>query len=97
MKARKAVAIIISLTMVFVIFFSLAFIIAEADHDCAGDSCPICQSVGAAEDTLKKISSSVVFTAVAFAAFLIVINNIKVFIGEGITFSPVLLKVKLSD
>ena len=97
MKAKRMIAIIISLTIVFVTVFSLAFIIAEADHDCAGEGCPICQSVGTAEDSLKKISSSVLLAAVSFAALFVIVKYKKFVIGRVATTNPVLLKVKLSD
>ena len=88
---------ILSVLLVFVLLFSLFFIVAEAGHDCASDDCAICRIVAVAEDVLKK-------TALLFCAFVILAaaclaagRTLPVFAAASSSFNPVLLKVKLSN
>ncbi len=44
-KAKRAVALILCVGMVLVLFTSSAYLAHEADHLCAGDHCEICERV----------------------------------------------------
>ena len=65
MKLQKAAAIAVSLALVFAMLFSLFFLVAEADHDCASDDCAICRMIHITEDLLKKVILSVCAAAIA--------------------------------
>ncbi|MBQ7566609.1 MAG: hypothetical protein IJT18_05755 [Oscillospiraceae bacterium] len=96
MKARKA-AVILSFLLLFVMLFSLFFVIAEADHDCAHEDCPICRLLAVVEDTLKKALPALCAAAVAAAATLAAEALRGFFAKPVVSANPVLLKVKLSD
>ena len=66
MTKRKA-ALILTISFVFVMLFSHVFIIAEADHDCSGEDCPVCAVIAVLSDAFKELSL-IGFAAVLFAA-----------------------------
>ena len=97
MKTRKNVAGVLSFLLLFVLLFSHLFIVAEADHQCSGEDCRICQTIWIVEGILKGISLliglSVTIIAMRFAA----IGSHFRFIQTAFRFTPILLKVKLSN
>ncbi|MGI6722349.1 MAG: hypothetical protein ACOX4I_07400 [Anaerovoracaceae bacterium] len=56
-KKQRILAGFISAAFVFVIFFSLLFIVEETHHDCPGEGCPICALIHQAEQALNQIGS----------------------------------------
>lgn len=62
---KRILAGIIAVAVVFVMLFSAAFIVHEADHDCIGDGCPTCYQISVCISTLKMLSYAVVAVAVA--------------------------------
>ena len=61
-KARIA-ALLICVVFCCAIAFSAFFIIAEADHDCAGEHCPICAEIAACVVLLETAAVAVIFSA----------------------------------
>ena len=51
------------MTILLVLLFSAAFIAAEADHDCAGENCPICAQIAVCQNILKTFSLAVCIAA----------------------------------
>ena len=46
MNARKrGNALLLCIGLVLVLFVSSAFLIQEADHDCCGEHCPVCEMI----------------------------------------------------
>ena len=41
--------------MLVVVLFSAFYIVAETDHDCTGDDCPICACIQQCENILNQI------------------------------------------
>ena len=97
MKTRRAIVIVISLLFIFILLFSHLFILAEADHDCSGEDCPICQIITIAEKTLQGFSLLICFGATVVAALSAAIKLRCVSDHKGSRFTPVLFKVKLSN
>ena len=97
MKLQKAAAIAVSLALVFAMLFSLFFLVAEADHDCASDDCAICRMIHITEDLLKKVILSVCAAAIAAAAWFSVIGARFFCVRRALSSTPVELRVKLSD
>ena len=96
MKAKRAVAVIISILFVSVMLFSHIFIIAEADHDCVGESCHICRVIEVAENTVKSTSTAATSTVALFAALFLLINLINFSCKFNFLSTLITLKVKLS-
>lgn len=97
LKAKKclsaAFAVIIALSFVL----SALFVVFEAEHDCSGDDCQICQSVNTClrlfDNTTPKPESSGFVAALAFALVLVLG---AVLLG-GRSENLITLKVKLSN
>ena len=88
---------LLAVVLAFVMLSSVAYIAAEADHDCTGVDCAICHQINACENLLKNIGLAG-FAAAAAAVLLYVLCRIISSCTEVIhTFTLVSLKVKLSD
>lgn len=59
-KKQKILAAFICAVFILVTFFSVFFIVKEADHDCTGEGCPICACIHQAEETLKQLGTGTV-------------------------------------
>lgn len=96
-KKKRIAAIILAVTVMFVMLGSAFFIAAEADHDCVGENCPICYQLNVCRNTLKSLSLAVC-AAVFFAAFTYTLRvSISAHAYTSTSNSLVTLKVKLSD
>lgn len=94
---NRLVALVLSLTVLFVMLSSVFFIAIEADHDCTGEDCPICYQISVCENTLKSISQAVL--VVVIAAFIGLFSLTMPSFTKKMVFntSLVTLKVKLSN
>ena len=97
MTKRRSAAAILALLLTLAVFSSAFFIIAEANHDCAGEDCQICCFLSVCENALRtfgSLSASAVFAVFSAAAAVILLTVAS----RAVTaFSLVTLKVKLSD
>lgn len=95
-RKKHVIAIVIAIVFVTVIIFSSAYIVAEADHNCSGEHCPICYQIEICQNTIKALTLYLIVTAISvaiayFTKWSEVIKNYK--------YSPTTLikqKVKLS-
>ena len=94
MKAAKTAW---SVLLVLVMLFSLFFVIAEADHDCASEDCAVCRIIGIIEEAFGKASLLLVAAAVALSVRVAALCARMPFGEAAPVSSLVLLKVKLSD
>ena len=96
-KRNRLIASVLALTVVFVMLFSVCFVIAEADHDCIGEDCPICYQINICENTLRSIGF--VSVSVIFAGFLGLFVIATPTLSKKLAYntSLVSLKVKLSN
>ena len=53
-KCIKVIGIIIAIVLVLAALLSQLHFVAEADHDCSGEDCPICKLILFAEQILKS-------------------------------------------
>ncbi|MBQ7562497.1 MAG: hypothetical protein IJT16_00740 [Lachnospiraceae bacterium] len=65
-NTRRIAAGIVGVMMLVVVLFSASYIAAEADHDCAGDDCPVCVCIQLCENILNQVGD--VATRVSIAA-----------------------------
>ena len=88
---------LLAIVLAFVMLSSVAYIAAEAGHDCTGADCAICHQIHVCENLLKSIGLAG-FAAAAAAAILYILCRIIPSCAEvARTFTLVSLKVKLSD
>ncbi len=97
MTTRKKAAIALTILFVFVMLFSYVFVITEAEHDCSGEDCPICEIITIVSDTIKGLS--LIGSAVVIcAAFVFGIVKLLSFENKTQSVSSLItLKVKLSN
>ena len=96
-KVNRFIAVIMAFAVVFVMLFSVCFIIAEAHHDCIGDDCEICYQISICENTLRFTGFSVIAVIVGFlwTFSILLLPYLSKKSNDNITL--VSLKVKLSD
>ncbi len=84
LKMKRPAALAAGLFMLIAVLFSALYLASEADHDCAGEDCPICSVMHQCENTLHRISDGTAAPAAAplpaviflFSALFISINHI---------------------
>ncbi len=71
-RQKRIFAFVLCIGMMFVLFASSAYIAHEADHDCTGEDCEICENIAQLEALVKTISLLGVILLVLFTlpAFL---------------------------
>lgn len=85
----------LAMAIIFVTAFSLAYIVAEAGHECTENDCPICSTIEVCENTIRLISSAITIFAL-IAAYALYNSIYKADTANSKAFfSPVTLKVKL--
>lgn len=96
-KKRKIAAALFIVTVLFFMLGSVLFIAAQADHDCVGEGCTICNQISICRTTLKNLSIAV--SAAVFAAAFTDIPYRGSFARTDCAQSdtPVSLKVKLTN
>ena len=62
-KKKRIAALLLAVTVLLVMLYSALFIAAEADHDCAGENCPICAQIAVCQNILKVFSLTVCIAA----------------------------------
>lgn len=81
--------------LVFTLFFSVFFVVAEADHDCGGEHCTICHQIQSVQKLLEQLSAAHIASAgealLGFYMLFLVLRTQNIFVVS----SPVLWKVKL--
>ena len=97
MTTRKKAAIALTILFVFVMLFSHIFVIAEADHECSGEDCPICEIIAIVWDTIKGLS--LIGSAVVICAALVfgIVKSLYINNEAQSVSSLITLKVKLSN
>ncbi len=64
---KRILALVFCVGMLFVLFASSAYIAHEADHDCVGEECKICENIAQLEALVKTFSLMGVILLVLFA------------------------------
>ena len=62
---RKLAALSLLLCLVIASLLATVFIIAQADHDCAGEDCSVCALIHNAQNLLNRIGKATVAILVA--------------------------------
>ena len=93
-KQLRVTALIFAALFVLALVFSLAFMIAEADHDCTGEECQICRQLAVCVSVLRRMTVAVIIAA----AVLLAVRAAVAFVSAAVSHvdcTPVLFKVKL--
>ena len=97
MRKQRALAILLSAMMCFLVLFSVFYVVVENNHDCSGENCPICYQINMCESTIKSISAGSAAPAVVAAAFVILLLMSLIENETNLNETLVSLKVKLSS
>ena len=93
----RTFAAITAIAMLLVIILAGIFIALEADHECEGEDCPICECLEQCRATLHQLGSvTVTSKAVLFPVLLLIVSGIhfaRVIRRE----TPVSIKVQLNN
>lgn len=88
---------LLAIVLAFVMLSSVAYITAEAGHDCTGADCAICHQINVCENLLKSIGLAGSAAAAAAAILYVLCRIISSCTETARAFTLVSLKVKLSD
>ncbi len=96
-KRNRIIALLLAVIVLFIMAFSLAVVAAEADHECCGEDCPICELIAVCENNFRGMSLILVFVSllVALALMRTFLRDTHAFLCQSQT--PVSLKVKLTN
>ncbi len=96
-KLKRNACGIMALMMLLVLLCSVSAIAFEADHDCCGDDCPICECIEQCENVLRQVGSGAVTAIISIIPFAltgtIVIFCLNFFRNE----TPVSMKIRLNN
>ena len=93
----KTFAAITATAMLLVILLAGIFIILEADHDCEGEDCPVCECLEQCQTTLHQLGAVVISgKAIIFPILLIIVSGIH-FVRVIRKETPVSIKVRLNN
>lgn len=96
-KQNRALLLLLAVALICTMLFSAFYIAVEAEHDCIGEHCRICDQIGVCIQSLKTLSVSVT-AAVCTAVLLYIVFSLIFRTVSFATFGTlVLLKVKLSN
>ena len=96
-RAKRITAGLMGLTLLLVVLLSALFLVVEADHDCAGEDCPICAVMQTCTNVLRRFGAAVI-TLLAAAASIILflfatVSGANVFAQA----TPVSRKIRLNN
>ena len=96
-KHLRIAKILLAVLLLAAMLCPLIFITAEADHDCTGEDCSICQQIYLCTQTLKTLSLAVIAAAVFYAFSALLSITIRQVETACVPHTPVSLKVKLTN
>ena len=96
-KKKRILTALLAIAVFFVMLCSVLYIAAEADHDCIGENCPICQYIVNCQNILSNLSlaaGAALFTAaLAYSLCRVIFADT----GKITNHTLVTLKVKISN
>ena len=75
MNKKRFVSTALVFALFFVMLLSTIYIIAETEHDCVGDNCPVCSQISQCENAINTVSSAA--SIAAAAAYILMAGTVK--------------------
>ena len=94
-KRAKYMAAVMAFAVVFVMLWSSFYIVAESDHECTGENCPICEQISVCCNTIRTISSGIAAAVATVLLSCTFSRTVLLYNEETPRYTPVSLKVKL--
>ena len=88
---------VLAAVLAVVMLSSVAYIAAEADHDCSGEDCAICRQISTCENLLRSLGFGGAAAAVTTAFTYTLCKAVLPCTETNGTLTLVSLKVKLSN
>ncbi|MCR5060383.1 MAG: hypothetical protein K6A80_05035 [Saccharofermentans sp.] len=96
-KHKKIMAGIMGILMLFIVLFSAFYIIAEADHDCDGEDCPVCTCIQQCVNTLHQTDDGMPRQAAVIVSVVLLSVSVVIPVLVIPLETPVSSKVRLND
>lgn len=75
---KRVMTALLGAAVLFVVLFSSLYIMLEADHDCCGEDCHICETLANCQATLHQIGAvPVAGSAVITSVFFFIAVNLR--------------------
>lgn len=74
-KKKLAILTIVLMTLFFA--FAIVFVVFEANHDCSGEDCPICEQIEICQKAFEEFGVCVFASLISFAICFGVCNFLK--------------------
>jgi hypothetical protein len=95
-EKKRTISFVLAICIMMVLLFSMFYVAAESNHDCADRSCPVCYQISVCKDTLRTLSISVAVAGILSATFMELIC-MPICPKQNLLITLVTLKVKLSN
>ena len=73
---RKSLAVVLSIVLLAFFVCSIFFIAHEADHDCVGEDCPICEEITILEKAIEELGTGVIAVLIACAIIFAFVDKL---------------------
>ena len=83
--------------MLLVILLAGVFIVMEADHDCEGEDCPVCECLEQCQAALHQTGNTPFICITTYFSALLLIAGIILPVKVTFKETPVSTKVRLND
>lgn len=94
---NKAVSIFLIAAVLSVLFLSNFFIAENIQHQCTGESCPVCAEIQHAENLIHQVGSAIICAVTVFCIVAIFIAMIPSFYQFFQKKTLISYKVRLND
>lgn len=96
-RLKRVFAALVFIALILSLIFSISFVSHGAFHDCVGEECHICAVINKCAEMLRDLVAFVACTAI-FGVFVFSLHNVANDFGESYApYTPVRLKVKLTN
>ena len=74
---RKSLAVVLSIVLLAFFVCSILFIAHEADHDCSGEDCPICEEITVLEKAIEELGTGMIALIITCAIVFAFVDNLS--------------------
>ena len=96
-ELKRLSAVLLSVIFVLSLIFSFSFIVSEADHDCSGENCEICQLIDFCLDQIAGYVPLVIACATAVAVYGYFSSRTVSLLSDYKRTTQVMLKTRLNN
>lgn len=94
---KRLAAVLLSVMFVLSLIFSFVFITSEADHECSGENCEICQLIDLCLDLIgRQVPLIIICMSAVFFFDYFICENLGLS-GRYNRTTPVILKTRLNN